>query len=363
MVRSLGVGGSERQVTEIAKALDRRCFAPHVGCFHDDGFRAQELRQAGVPVVKFPVTSFLHPSVVPNVLAFGRYVQRHKITLVHTFDVPLNLFGVPAARLFRVPCVLSSQRAHRSLTPGLERWLLRVTDRLVDGIVVNSSSVTRELVEKDRVPLPRIRLCHNGVDACLFGSTPRGRTGPLVVGVVCALRPEKNLEILIQAFARLDPELDCTLLIVGSGPAATKLQAMAEELGLGKRAKFEPATKDVAAVLRQIDIFVLPSSSEALSNSLMEAMACGCCVIASRVGGNPELVEHRRNGLLFRVGDAEDLAGCLDLVLRDPDLRERLAAAGRQRIETEFTIARAANCMGEIYSQVLASKLRLTTSS
>src|SRR5690348_6594059 len=152
MSRALGLGGSERQLAEIAKNLDRTRFEPHVGCFHADGFRADELRAAGVPVVQFDVSSFLGPSVVRGALATGRYLRYHDIQLVHTFDVPLNLFGVPTARLFRTPRVISSQRAHRALTPGLRRQALRITDRLVDAVVVNSEAVRRELIERDRVP-------------------------------------------------------------------------------------------------------------------------------------------------------------------------------------------------------------------
>src|SRR5215469_9942266 len=105
LTRSLGLGGTERQLTEIAQALDRSAFEPHAGCFHGEGFRAEELRSAGVPVVELPVTSFVGPSAIAGLIAMGRYVRQHRIQLVHTFDVPLNLFGVPAARLFRVPRV------------------------------------------------------------------------------------------------------------------------------------------------------------------------------------------------------------------------------------------------------------------
>jgi glycosyltransferase involved in cell wall biosynthesis len=356
MARTLGLGGSERQLAETAKTLDRDRFAPHVGCFHADGFRAGELRAAGIPVVEFPITSFIRPSMLPQLLAFGRYIERHDIQLVHTFDVPLNLFGVPAGRLFRVPRVISSQRAHRELTPGLHHRLLRITDRLVDCIVVNSESVRRDLIEDDHVPPSRIRLCYNGIDIDRFRPEPRKPGGTLVVGVVCALRPEKNLETLIQAFSKLDQSLSAQLLIVGSGPEEAKLHAVAAGLALNGQAGFEPATNDVASWLRKIDVFVLPSLSEAFSNSLMEAMACGCCVIASRVGGNPELVSDGETGLLFNPGDPEDLARCLNRALRDVGLRAQLGAAGRCRIETEFTLAQAAGRMGEIYSAVLAGK-------
>lgn len=356
LTRSLGLGGTERQLAEIAKALDRSAFAPHVGCFHAEGFRAEELRLAGVPVVRFPVTSFVRPSAMTGLLAMGRYLRERKIRLVHTFDVPLNLFGVPAARLFRVPRVLSSQRAHRALTPGFRRRLLRFTDRLVDGIVVNSEAVRCELIEADHVPPRLIHLCYNGIDDAFFQSTRSPAASPIVIGVICALRPEKGLDTLLEAFARLDtPHAMARLRIVGSGPSLSSLEQLAQKLHLGSRCTFEPATKDVPAALQRIDIFVLPSLSEALSNSLMEAMASGCCVVASKTGGNPELVTDQQNGLLFPPGDRAALAACLDLLLRNPALRTRLAAAAAERMRTQFTLERAARRMAEIYAEVLGS--------
>ena len=133
MVRELGPGGTERQITEIAKALDRSRFEVHVGCFHE-GIRARELREAGVPVVRFPVRSFLSPTACAGAWQLGRYLRRHRIRIVHTFDYPLNCFGVPVAKFFRTPVVLSSQRADRALNPPRYNRLLRMTDHMVDGI-------------------------------------------------------------------------------------------------------------------------------------------------------------------------------------------------------------------------------------
>ena len=128
------------------------------------------------------------------------------------------------------------------------------------------------------------------------------RDAALVVGVVCVLRPEKGLETLLDAFAEVHAiEPGLKLAIVGSGPCLPDLQERARALGIIERCVFEPATPRVADWLRGIDIFVLPSLSEALSNSLMEAMACGCTVAASRVGGNPELVAHGETGMPFRA--------------------------------------------------------------
>ena len=122
----------------------------------------------------------------------------------------------------------------------------------------------------------------------------------------------------------------------------------------GADCHFQPAERNVAPWLRAMDIFVLPSLSEALSNSLMEAMGCGCCPVASRVGGNPELVTDGETGLLFPVGDAQALAERLALLLDQPAYRRRLAAQAERRMHQDFTREQAARAMGAIYAEFLA---------
>ena len=131
------------------------------------------------------------------------------------------------------------------------------------------------------------------------------------------------------------------------------LETRARELGIADVCLFAPATCQVPEWLRHIDIFVLPSLSEAFSNSLMEAMACGCCAVASRVGGNPELVEDGVRGLLFKAGDAADLADALGRVILNPELRGLLADAGHDFLHAHFSTATAAGRMAEIYSQLI----------
>ncbi len=112
LVHRLDQGGSERQMAEVAKGLDRRHFEPHVACFHSEGLRAEELRAAGVPILHLPVTSFASPTALAGASRMIRYIWRHKIRIVHSFDVPLNIFAVPVASMALRPKVLSSQRAH-----------------------------------------------------------------------------------------------------------------------------------------------------------------------------------------------------------------------------------------------------------
>ena len=355
MARELDLGGTERQLAEIALGLDRDSFEPHVGCFTAGGFRARELRAAGVPVLELGVRSLLSLSALAGARRMGAYLARHAIPLVHAFDVPLDLFAVPVARCYRTPVVLSSQRAHRGLTPGVTRRLLRVMDRMVDGIVVNSRAVARELTERDGVPASLLRLVYNGLDTSVFRREGKRTELPWgdaasVIGIVCALRPEKGLGILMEAFRKVKVgRPGVKLLIVGSGPMLAELQAGGDD-----DCHFQPAQPDVAPWLRAMDIFVLPSLSEALSNSLMEAMGCGCCPVASRVGGNPELVTDGETGLLFPVGDAAALAERLALLLDQPAYRLRLAANAERRMLEHFTREQAARAMGAVYQEFLA---------
>jgi glycosyltransferase involved in cell wall biosynthesis len=357
MVRELNLGGSERQMAEIAKALDRTRFDPRASCFRPAGMRADDLHAAGVPVVHFPVPSIVS---VKGALRIAAYIRQQNIRLVHTFDTPANVYGVPAARLAGSAVVVSSQRVDRALWPMAQRHALRVTDRMVDGIVVNCDFLRRHLRDEEKAPAGLIHLCYNGVDTHTFQPAhsirPEAlRSAGLVVGVVCGLRPEKGLETLLDAFAAvLGLMPDMKLAIVGSGPCLAQLQDRARALGVTRDCVFEPATPLVADWLRAMDIFVLPSLSEALSNSLMEAMACGCSVAASRVGGNPELVAHGETGMLFAPGDAADLARILRLLVRDPALRRQLASNAAHLMRTRFSLEAAAQRMGDIYSALLA---------
>ena len=358
LVRLLGQGGSERQATVTALALQKDGYAMHVGCVDPIGIRGDELRAAGIPVVCFAIRTLAAPATMWQGLRLAAYIRHHRIELVHSFDVPMNIFGVPFAWLARPRVLLSSQRAHRELTPGLNQKLLRVTDRLVDGTVVNCEAMRTHLITDENVPGEHIRLCYNGIDTARFhphGERPveYGESG-LVIGVVCGLRSEKGLSTLIDAFARVQADRpDMRLAIIGSGVCLAELQRRAADLGVAEKTIFLPETSEVPRLLRGIDVFVLPSLSEALSNSLMEAMASGCCPIASRVGGSPELIAQGENGLLFEKGDEAGLAAALRQVIGDTGYRQQLAVRSVRRIEDEFSLQASVRRMAAIYEEFL----------
>lgn len=358
--RALDAGGSERQLTEIAKALDRSRFQPHVGCFRrSNGMRASELEAAGIPILHIPIYSFKSWDAVSGAIQLARYVRRNNIRLIQTFDYPMTVFAIPVCRFFTPAAAVSSQRSHRELIPPGYRRLVRMTDHIAHAVVVNCDFLRRHLEQDEGVPPARIQLCYNGIDLDVFGrrDLPRPPALPadaFVIGVVAGLRAEKDLSTLVQAFALVRHlKREMKLVMVGSGPMLESLEAEARSLGIAADCVFAPATSQVTEWLNAIDIFVLPSKSEALSNALMEAMACGCAVVASNVGGNPELVRDGENGLLFESDDAAGLSAALKKLIEEEPLRARVAAAGTKLIHKRFSIRESAQRMGEIYTKLI----------
>lgn len=354
----LRFGGSERQLAEAARHLDRSQFTPHVGCIRLQGGRRGELERAGVPLVEFSFPSFKSYRCLAAGRKLMRYIRRHRIRLLHSFDVPGTLFGIPFGFLSRVPVLLSSQRAFRELTPGFVRRLLRWTDCLSDSVVVNSASLREHLRVHDGLSLSKSALICNGVDLERFTPGPGADVlehCPVVIGSTAMLRPEKGMTDLVEAFASAaarDPRIG--LLLVGGGPLYEPLKARIEELGLSSRCHMTGGVADVLPWLRRMDVFVLPSLSEALSNSLLEAMATGCAVIASDVGGNPELVREGETGLLFAPGDRQQLAARIEELAVDAAKRQRLAAAGRAFVHERFSREACLGALTDLYNRHLA---------
>ncbi|HEY2905371.1 MAG TPA: glycosyltransferase family 4 protein, partial [Vicinamibacterales bacterium] len=238
----------------------------------------------------------------------------------------------------------------------------RVADRLADAIVVNSEYIQRVLVAEFGVKDESIRICRNGLDVGVFypdaGVAPQNPRAPaeagLVVGIIAALRAEKSIETLIEAFSQLRDRRH-RLVIVGDGPCKAALESRVRELGLDERCSFVPPTSDVASWYRAMDVFVLPSTNESFSNSLMEAMACGVVVVASNVGGNPELVRDGENGLLFEAGNAAALARRLEIVVGDADYRRRLGAEAVRTIRDGYTNEASARRFAALYESLVGT--------
>jgi len=361
VVRELGSGGIERDVAKLALGIDPNRFVCYVAAYQPEGVRASELKAAGIPVIHLNVPSLKSPQAIRTAVSFSRFLIQKKIRLVHAWDASA-VFAAPLARLLRVPVVLSSVLGDRRLIDARSQKQFQSTDRLVDAIVVNCEAMRKHLIQDYSISAGRIELCYNGVNTAEFHPAVEPKPEPvsgasLVIGAVCVLRVEKQLQLLQEAFAKIAPLIpNSKLLLVGSGPELPKLQANSLRLGIQNESIFLPAVSAVAPFLRAIDIFVSCSSSEAFSNSILEAMACGCCVIGSRVGGTPELIVDGERGLLFESGNVEELACKMTMLIKDPDLRRLLAANATEFASHNLNMERNVLCMSGIYETMLRRK-------
>jgi len=356
--RELNLGGVERDVAKIATGLDRSRFEPHVATFYEGGLRYEELRAAGIPILHLPMPSLVSPAAMKAGWHLFRYLKRNGIRLVHSYDAS-GAFVAPVARAARVPVVITSQLSYRTLLDPRTARVSRLSDRFAHAVLVNCEAVRRYMIESEGVPAGRVELVYNGVDTAEFHPASEPKPEPLagsdiVIGTVCVLRPEKALTLLQEAFARVLPaNPGMKLAIVGQGAERARLVENAGRLGLGANFVLAPATREVARWMRAIDIFVLPSYSESFSNSLLEAMACGCCVVGSRVGGTPELIGENERGRLFEKGSADSLARELAILIADPELRRELGGKAARFAHSQLRLELAVERTSALWDKLL----------
>jgi glycosyltransferase involved in cell wall biosynthesis len=358
LARVLDTGGIERSLSLFARHLLEHGIQPHVGCFNAGGVRWREIETAGIPLLTVPVTSFMSKSAIDGARILRRYIADHDIRIVHPFDTPANMFAVPLARVLGVP-VLATQQCYRDLSPVYVRLIMTVIDRVATGIVVNCEALADHLKSDWKLARNRIHVCYNGYDPQEFHSYGRKRLPGLegastVIGTVSVLRPEKNLGILIDAFARVHQvDGQTRLLVVGSGPTKATLLRQAAELQVMDACVFQDEVANPADWMRAIDVFVLSSISEGSPNTVLEAMACGCCPVASRVGGTPELIRDRAYGMLFQSENINELVHTLVDLTRHPEERRKVAENAAAFVREHLTIQQACTRLAGIYKTLL----------
>jgi L-malate glycosyltransferase len=356
MTDSFNTGGSERQFAALAKALDPALFRLQLGCIQKQGAFLDGLGD----VLEFP----LHGSAyrlqsMQTRFRLARYLRRSHTAIAHAFDFYTNLTLVPAARLAGVPVVIGSQRQLGDLLSGARSRVQMVMFRWCDSVVCNSRAAADRLIENG-LPARKIAVIGNGLPASAFAETPPAlprRPDLLRVGMIARMNtPAKKHRFLLQAAARLLGKLpDLEFVLAGDGPLRPELEAAAEELGIRDRVRFLGDRRDIAAVLASLDLSVLPSASESLSNAIIESMAAGVPVVAGDVGGNGELITAAR-GALVRLDQPQVLADAMERILRDAPLRNELGRSAKQFAQAHFTIDHMRRRHEALYADLLERK-------
>jgi glycosyltransferase involved in cell wall biosynthesis len=357
LLTSFDAGGTERQMTELIRRIDREAFRVHVACFRREGPWLAGVERAGVAIDTFPLGSLTSPGVLVQARRFAGWCRRNGLQILQTCDIYGNIFGLAAAALARVPVRIGSRRG--IVSPTGRRSLLTLQRhgyRAAHRIVANSEAAA-DCLASEGVAREKVVVISNGIDLEPFDAPRTTALGPIVT-TVANLRAGKGHDVLLRAAARvLRQRPDVTFQFVGEGQLRSELEQQAEELAISAAVRFLGHRGNVPAILRGSTAFAFPSFMEAFPNGVMEAMAAEIPVIASDVGGIPELVEHGRNGLLVPPGDDAALADALLSVLGDPSRANALAAAGRRTIEQRYSFDRMVSDFETLYRGTLALQL------
>ncbi|MFZ0814637.1 MAG: glycosyltransferase, partial [Candidatus Sulfotelmatobacter sp.] len=356
MTDSFRTGGSERQFVELARALHPANYRVILGCLQPKGPLKRDLG----PVQDFDLGgSLYHLRSMRTRYRLAAYLRRSEVAVAHAFDFYTNLTLIPAAKLARTPVVIGSQRQLGDLLTPAQRRVQLAMFSWSDCVVCNSQAAAERLVQQG-LRTDKFAVIGNGLAPAAFAETapvtPRV-PGLLRIGMISRMNARsKNHRILLKAVARLRNRLPkFEVVLVGDGALRPELEREAEELGIGGLVQFLGDRRDIPAILASLDVTVLPSASESLSNAILESMAAGVPVIANDVGGNRELIAKDR-GILLPPDNLESLAAALQRLAEDLPLRETLARNAKRFAQENFTVEQMRNKYEDLYAALLEKK-------
>jgi len=371
VLHRLDVGGLENGLVNLINRMPPERFRHAVVCMTDFTDFSQRIHRPDVELIALHKPPGNNPGILAKLAGiFGEL----RPAVVHTRNLGALEAQVPAA-LRRVPVRIHGEHGwdvgDLDGSSRKNRWIRKLHAPFVQHYIALSEHIARYLVKRVNIPRQRISQVYNGVDTDQFRPATEGRaTLPYLpfaaphlfcVGAVGRMEPVKDQLTLVRAFIRalrMEPEAAALLRLVVVGDGSLRLQAqhLLKQDGLADLAWFAGARDDVADILRGLDLFVLPSLSEGISNTVLEAMATALPVIATSVGGNPELIEDGRTGCLVPAGDVERMARAILIYLKDSDLARRHGAAARKRAVERFSLDTMVASYMDIYDRQLAKR-------
>lgn len=363
IINSLHAGGAERVVSELARGIDKTRYEPTILCLHERGVYFEALKDTDVKVLCLDLPYKMR---IKELLILKRYIEQFKPHIVQTFLGNPNRWGALAGKLAKVPTIVSSLRNCYYNETLIQKMFDVFCFQFVTHSISCAEAVKRFHVENKWYSGNKITTIHSGIDISRFSvhknkhyiQTELGiSTDCLILGTVASLIPQKGHKYLIEAAKEvIKNRNDVIFAFVGDGSLRAELEQMVTSNGLDNNIKFLGLRKDIPQLLSSFDVFVLPSLWEGLPVAVIEAMAAGLPVVASRVDGVPEIVVDGETGLLVPSKDPKSLSNALLVLLSNPDKRFETGLLGRKRVGEEFSVEAMVRKFDALYQKLLAKK-------
>jgi len=363
LVHTYGFGGLENMVTNLVNHLDPNCFESTIISFAPLKPLNNRVDLKQVQVLSFNKKGGNSPILIYKIAHLLKKIGAH---IVQTHNWGTALEGILGAKLARVPRIIHAERGtieDKKRNIVLQRFLWGFANQVLSVSEVHRKRVTDVI----GFPQEQIKTIVNGVDTERF--FPNSETkqdirkklglkkNSLCIGTVGSLRPVKNHLLLINACKTILPYFDqVEVLIVGEGPLETQLRQEVETLGFSKKIHFAGGQSNIPEILNALDIFVLSSLREGMPNAVLEAMACGVPVVATAVGGVPEIIDSPQVGIVINSLDEVALASALRALLENEDKRIEIGLRGRERVVKHFSLKKMINQYHLLYDNILAEK-------
>ena len=341
LIDELATAGTETQLLALIRSLDRCRVSPYLCLLRGESSTSRALEPDDCPVLRLGVRSLHSPAMLARAWRLARFLRRERIDVLQVYFPDSTYFGVPIGWFAGVPAIVRTRNnVGHWLTP-LHRRLGRLLNVFTTTTVANCEAARQALLEAERPQARSVVVLENGVDLSGFDVIPAldEQNRPVrCVGAVANLRQVKGLDILIEASSRLAAaHPDVTFEVAGEGPERDALQQFIAERGLQARFRLRGSVADIPRFLSEIDVAVLPSRAEGMSNAVLEYMAAGRAVVATDVGANRRLLADGACGLLVAPGNVVELAAAIGRLLDDAGLAYRLGEVARQRAREQFS--------------------------
>jgi glycosyltransferase involved in cell wall biosynthesis len=358
VIDRLSRAGTETQLLALLRRLDRERVRPSLCLLNGDNPESRGLLPTDCPTLLLRLgrlTSLAAPGAATRLAAFWR---RNRVDVVQTYFLDSGYFAVPLARLCRIRHVVRVRNNTGYWLTPRHRWLGRMVGRLAHTTLTNSDDARRAVIAAESLSPDRVRVIENGVDVRRFAAGRPPDTGGSVVrvGAVANLRPVKNVDGLIRVAADIcHDDHRVRFEVAGEGDQRPGIESRIRDAGLAGRFTLRGSVADVPTFLDTLDIAVLMSHSESMSNALLEYMAAGRAIVATDVGSNAYVVRDGREGLIVPTGNDRALGGAIRQLLAAPDQASRLGAAARRRVELDFDHQTMVRRLEAFYESLLAN--------